>query len=134
MNDKVTEHKSEQKAESKKLSQFKYVGGRDQGVNAEKQKVLYGIVFPIGKAVEVPDNVAHKLRTKAGRDEDEFVEVSVGPEKTDAELQREKEAKEQAKPKTAEKLTPEEIEDLKAKAAKEDARVAKVQADAKLGR
>lgn len=120
----------------KRLSQFKYVGGRDTGVNAEKQKILYGIVFPIGKPVEVPDDVARKLRTKADRDGDEFEEVLVGPEKTEAEKQREAEATEQAKAakKTPEKLKPEELEDLKAKAAKEDARVEKVREDAKLGR
>jgi len=133
MTDKHPDAKEDLKTE-RKLSQFKYVGGRDTGVNADKQKVMYGIVFPIGKPVEVPDHVAHKLRTKAGRDEDEFVEVSVGPEKTEAEKQREAEAKEQAKPKAPEKLTPEEIADLKAKASKEDARVAKAQEDAKLGR
>lgn len=125
-----------EKVESKgKLSQFKYVGGRDTGVNAQKQKILYGIVFPLGKPVEVPDDVARKLRTKAGRDGDEFEEVTVGPEKTEAEKQREDEAKEQAKgAKAPEKLKPEELDELKAKAAREDARVEKIREDAKLGR
>lgn len=130
-----TDQKPEQKTEQKRsLSRFKYVGGKDTGVNAEKQVTLYNIVFPLGKEVEVPDDIARKLRVRANHPGAEFEETHVGAEKTDAELQREKEAKEPAKPKTPEKLTPEELDELKAKAAKEDARLAKVQADAKLGR
>jgi len=117
------------------LSKFKYVGGKDTGINPDKAKSIYGIQFPLGKAVEVPDDVAHKLRTKAGREGDEFVEVAVGAEKTEAELQQEKDEKLLAKSKKKdEKLSPEEIEELKAVKEREDARIAKVQNDAKLGR
>jgi hypothetical protein len=117
------------------LSKFKYTGGKDTGINPEKSKTLYDIHFPVGKAVEVPDDVAHKLRTKAGRDGDEFEEVKVGAEKSEAELQQEKDAKLLAKSKNKdEKLTAEEIEELKAVKAREDARTAKIQNDAKLGR
>jgi hypothetical protein len=116
------------------LSKFKYVGGKDRGVNAEKQAVFYNIVFPFGKAVEVPDDIAHKMRVRTNHPGAEFEEVSVGPEKTDAELQREEEGKEAVKEKPPEKVTPEELKDLKAKAAKEDARVEKVRSDAQLGR
>lgn len=118
------------------LSKFKYVGGKDTGVNSEKQKIIYGVVFPLGKPVEVPDDVAHKLRTKSGRDGDEFEEVAAVAEKTEAEKQREAEIKEDEKAAKAKsgKLRPEEIEELKDKAAREDARVEKVQNDAKLGR
>lgn len=116
------------------LSKFKYVPSKDTGVNPDKSVTLYGHVFPAGKEVEVPESVARKLRTKAGREGDEFVEVS-GPPKTEAELQREKEIKAESKDsKKDEKLTPEQLDELKAKAAKEDARVAQVQNDAKLGR
>ena len=121
------------------LSKFKYVGGRDRGVNPDKQQTLYGIVFPLGKAVEVPDDVAHKLRTKSGRDSDEFEEVTVGAELSEAEKneqkQREADEKLLAKSKGKDvKLTSEEIDELKAAKAREDARVAKIQEDAKLGR
>jgi hypothetical protein len=117
------------------LSKFKYVGGRDTGVNPDKAKTLYDIRFPLGKAVEVPDDVAHKLRTKAGRDGDEFEEVKVGAEKTEAELQQEKDAAllEKSK-KKEEKLTPEEIEELKAVQAREQARTEEIRQNAKLGR
>jgi hypothetical protein len=117
------------------LSKFKYTGGKDTGINPEKSKTLYGHVFPLGKPVEVPDDVAHKLRTKAGREGDEFEEVKVGAEKSEAELQQERDAKLLAKSqKKDEKLTPEELEELKAAKAREDARTAKLQEDAKLGR
>lgn len=113
------------------LSKFKYVGGKDTGVNADKSKTLYNIQFPLGKDVEVPDDLVHKLRQQP-----EFVEVSSSVEKTEVEKRQEAEAKEAAKAAKAapEKLKPEEIEDLKAKAAREDARVEKIQSDAKLGR
>jgi hypothetical protein len=117
------------------LSKFRYVGGKDTGVNAEKQVVFYNIVFPLGKDVEVPDDIAHKMRVRTNHPGAEFEESSVGPEKTDAELQREQQAKDAAKSdKAPEKLTPEEIKDLKAKASKEDARLEKVRSDAQLGR
>jgi hypothetical protein len=117
------------------LSRFKYVGGKDTGVNPEKSRTLYGFVFPLGKDVEVPDDVAHKLRTKAGRDGDEFVEVKVGADKNEAELQQEKDAKLLAKSKTKDvKLTPEEIEELKEVQKREQARTDKIRADAQLGR
>ncbi len=117
------------------LSKFKYVGGRDTGVNPEKSKTLYGHHFPLGKAVEVPDDVAHKLRTKSGREGDEFEEVKVGAEKSEAEIQAEKDQAllEKSKKKDA-KLTAEEIEELKQVKAREEARVAQIQNDAKLGR
>lgn len=121
------------------LSKFKYTGGNDTGVNSEKQKILYNIVFPLGKAVEVPDDIAHKLRVRTNHEGAEFVEVKVGAEKTEAELQREKQqeadekllAKSRAKDA---KLSAEEIEELKAAKAREDARVATIQENAKLGR
>jgi hypothetical protein len=117
------------------LSQFKYVGGKDTGVNPEKSKTIYGIVFPVGKAVEVPDDVAHKLRTKSGRDGDEFEEVKVGADKNEAEVQKERDAKLLAKSqKKDEKLTPEEIEELKAVKQREETRLEKVRSDAQLGR
>jgi hypothetical protein len=117
------------------LSKFKYVGGRDTGINAEKAKMLYGYHFPLGKAVEVSDDVAHKLRTKSGRDGDEFEEVTVGAEKSEAELQQEKDEKLLAKSKKKdEKLTAEEIEELKAVKVREEARLAKIQNDARMGR
>jgi len=117
------------------LSKFKYTGGKDTGINPEKSKSLYGHVFPLGKEVEVPDDVAHKLRTKAGNPNDEFVEVKAGAEKNEVELQKERDAKLLAKSKNKdEKLTPEEIEELKEVKAREDARVAQIQNDAKLGR
>ncbi len=121
------------------LSKFKYVGGKDTGVNANKQKTMYDIVFPLGKAVEVPDEVAHKLRTKAGREGDEFEEVKVGADLTEAEIQSQKQIEAdqkllaKSKAKDA-KLTPEEIEELKEVKAREDARISKIQEDAKLGR
>jgi hypothetical protein len=112
------------------LTKFKYVGGKDRGVNANKQQILYDIVFPLGKAVEVPDHLVHKMRTK-----DEFEEVSGTVELSEAEKQKEADAKllEKSKAKDV-KLSPEEIEELKAVKAREDARVAKIQEDAKLGR
>ncbi len=118
------------------LAKFKYTGGNDSGINPNKSKTLYGIVFPAGKAVEVPEDVAHKLRTKSGREGDEFVEVSAGEaEKTEAELQREQEVKDAAKAEKKEKPpTKEEIEELKRLAQAEEARVARIQADAKAGR
>jgi hypothetical protein len=117
------------------LSKFRYVGGKDTGVNPGKSQTLYGIVFPLGKDVEVPDDVAHKLRTKAGRDGDEFEEVKVGADRNEAELQQEKDAKLLAKSKTKDvKLTAEEIEELKAVQARETARTDKIRADAMLGR
>jgi hypothetical protein len=113
-----------------KLTQFKYVPVKDTGINADKQKVLYNIVFPAGKAVEVPDELVGKMRTKS-----EFVEVSSTVEKTEADLQREKEAKDAAKAKKDEKPpTGEELEELKRLAEAEKARIAQVQNDAKLGR
>jgi hypothetical protein len=120
------------------LSKFKYTGGSDKGVNSEKSKLLYGHHFPLGKAVEVPDDVAHKLRTKAGREGDEFEEVKVGAEKNEAEIQAEKQIEADqkllARSKKNEKLTDDELQELKAAKAREDARVAKLQEDAKLGR
>ncbi len=118
------------------LAKFKYVVSKDRGVNPDKSKTLYGIVFPAGKAVEVPDDIAHKLRTKAGREGDEFEEVSSGSaEKSEAEVNREKEIKAEEKAAKKEKPpTEEELEELRKLAAAEEARVAKIQADAKAGR
>jgi hypothetical protein len=117
------------------LSKFKYVGGKDRGINPNKQIVMYDIVFPLGKAVEVPDDVARKLRTKSGREGDEFEEVVVGPELTEAEKQREADIKllEKSKKKD-EKLTPEEITELKAVKAREEARITEIQEAAKAGK
>ncbi len=117
------------------LSKFKYVGGRDTGINPNKQVTLYNIVFPLGKPVEVPDEVARKLRTKSGREGDEFVEVVVGPELSEAEKQREADAKlvEKSKKKD-EKLSPEELEELKHVKAREDARVQEIREAAKAGK
>jgi len=120
------------------LSKFKYTGGSDKGVNSEKSKLLYGYHFPLGKAVEVSDDVAHKLRTKSGREGDEFEEVKVGAEKSEAEVQQEKQLEADqkllAKKSKGEKLSTEEIEELKAVKAREEARVAAIQENAKLGR
>ena len=121
------------------LSKFKYTGGSDRGVNSEKSKLLYGYHFPLGKAVEVSDDVAHKLRTKSGREGDEFEEVKVGAEKSEAEIQAEKQLEADQKllaksKKKDEKLSAEEVEELKAVKARDEARVAKIQEDAKLGR
>lgn len=115
------------------LTRFKYVGGKDAGVNEFKSRTYYDIQFPLDREVEVPDNLVHKLRLK-----DDLVEVDSSVDKSYAEEQRELAAKEQAKSSKAKsdpsKLTPEEVEELRAKAAKEDERIAKVQADAKAGR
>jgi hypothetical protein len=112
------------------LTKFKYVPSKDTGVNADKQRVLYNIVFPAGKAVEVPDELVHKLRTK-----NEFVEVSGSIEPNEVELQKERDEKLLAKSKAKDaKLSDEEIEELKAVKAREDARIAQIQADAKAGR
>ena len=112
------------------LTKFKYVPSKDTGVNADKSQTLYGMVFPAGKAVEVPDSLVHKLRTK-----DEFVEVSGSVELSEAEKQKEKDEKLLAKSKEKDaKLSAEEVEELKAVKAREDARIAQIQADAKAGR
>ncbi len=113
-----------------KLSQFKYVPSKDRGVNPDKSITLYNMVFPAGKAVEVPDSLVHKLRAK-----DEMVEVSSNVEPSEAELQKERDEKLLAKSKQKDaKLSEEEIEELKAVKAREDARIAQIQADAKAGR
>jgi hypothetical protein len=117
--------------EAAKLTKFKYVPEKDTGINADKQKVLYNIVFPAGKEVEVPNDLVHKLRTK-----EEFVEVHATVDKTEAELQKEKDARQAEKDAKAapEKLTPERLAELQKLAQAEEARVAKLQNDAKLGR
>lgn len=122
------------------LSKFKWTGGSDRGVNSEKSKLLYGYHFPLGKAVAVADDIAHKLRTKSGREGDEFEEVFEGAEKTEAELQKERQIEadqkliKKQKGKKDSDLSPEELEELKAAKAREDARIAEIQENAKLGR
>lgn len=113
------------------LSRFKYVGNGDKGVNEFKSATYYDIQFPLGVEVEVPDTLVHKLRLK-----DDLVEVGSNVPKTFAEQQREKQAKQDAKgsKESVEDVTPEELAQLREKAAKFDAQVEKLRADAKAGR
>lgn len=115
------------------LTKFKYVGSEDDtGVNSFQSRTYYDIQFPKGVEVEVPDNLVHKLRTK-----DDMVEVSGSVPKTAFEKQREKEVQQSSKGGRREgkvEITAEELEELKAKAARADARIEQVRADAKAGR
>lgn len=115
------------------LTKFKYVGdGSDTGVNEFQSRTYYDIQFPKGVEVEVPDSLVHKLRTK-----DDMEEVGGNVPKTAFEKQRERETKQAVKGTRKDgrvEITAEELEELRAKAAKADARIEQVRADAKAGR
>ena len=118
---------------SKQLSRFKYVGNdNDRGVNEFKSRTYYDIQFPLGVEVEVPDALVHKLRLK-----DDLEEVGSNVPKSHAEKLREKQnhSKAKAEARTGEvKIDAEELRDLREKAAKHDAQIERVRADAKQGK
>lgn len=130
--DKPSE-KAETKSDAGKaaLTKFKYVGDSgDTGVNDFQSRTYYDIQFPRGVEVEVPDNLVHKLRTK-----DDLVEVGSHVPKTAYEKQRERETKQKGTPREGRvEISQEELEELRAKAAKADAHTEQVRADAKAGR